>query len=328
MSQPSDSLLVNDIHSQLNATTVARIEQPASVDEIREAVRRAAQAQTAISICGGRHAMGGQQFGAGTVLLDLSRQTRIHDRDAERGLVKAAAGIQWPELVEGLHALQKDRPTIWSIRQKQTGADRLSLGGALSANIHGRGLCRSPIIADVEAFTLMDAQGETRRCSRDENAGLFRLAIGGYGAFGIICDVTLRLTLRQKLERRVEIIGSEELMAAFDERIAAGYLYGDFQFSTDERSAEFLQRGVFSCYRAVEDDRPMPARQESIDTAAWEQLVYLAHTDRKQTYAAYCRYYLATDRQLYWSDTHQLSIYVDDYHSALDRRLDRSTPGS
>jgi FAD/FMN-containing dehydrogenase len=323
-----DGLLVNDLHSRLNATRVSCIEEPRSLEEICRVVRHAEQTGTPVSICGGRHAMGGQQFGAGTLLLDLSRCARIHGLDTERGLVKADAGIRWPELIAGLHALQKGSPTLWSIRQKQTGADELSLGGALSANVHGRALCRPPIIADVESFTLVDAQGEARACSRQENADLFRLAICGYGAFGVIADVTLRLALRRKLERRVEIIHAEELMGAFNERIASGYLFGDFQFSADEGSSDFLKRGVFSCYRPVEDSRPMPTQQARLEAADWERLLYLAHTDRRQAFEQYSRHYLATDGQLYWSDTHQLSVYVDGYHAEIDRRLNKGCPGS
>ncbi len=258
MNRSPDSREVNDVHSQLNATRVASVEWPCALDEIRRVVRQAVRSGAPVSICGGRHAMGGQQFGAGTVLLDTSRHTRIHDLDATLGLVKVDAGIRWPELVAGLHARQQTPAALWSIRQKQTGANSLSLGGALSANVHGRGLRRPPIIADVESFTLVDAQGEIRVCNRSENADLFRLAIGGYGAFGVIAGVTLRLSHRRKLERRVEIIHSEELATAFDERIAAGYEYGDFQFSADEHSPDFLRRGVFSCYRPVDAGRPVP----------------------------------------------------------------------
>jgi FAD/FMN-containing dehydrogenase len=78
---------------------------------------------------------------------------------------------------------------------------------------------------------------------------LFTLAIGGYGLFGIIATVTLRLVRRQKVERVVEIVEVDRLMPAFDVRIAAGFLYGDWQFATDPAAAEFLGRGVFSCYR-------------------------------------------------------------------------------
>ena len=64
-------LLVNDVHSQLNATHVARLEQPISTKEVSAAVRAAAATGQAVSLCGARHAMGGQQFGEGTLLLDL-----------------------------------------------------------------------------------------------------------------------------------------------------------------------------------------------------------------------------------------------------------------
>ena len=41
--------------------------------ELQEAVRGAAARGLSVSVAGGRHAMGGQQFGAGTVLLDMTR---------------------------------------------------------------------------------------------------------------------------------------------------------------------------------------------------------------------------------------------------------------
>ncbi len=319
-------ILVNDVHSGLNATRVAGVEQPGSLEEIMRLVRDAARLGTPLALCGARHSMGGQQFGAGALLVDLSRHAQIQELDLECGLVKADAGIRWPELIAGLHARQRGNAAVWSIRQKQTGADRMSLGGALSSNIHGRGLCMAPIISDVESFTLVDDCGNTRVCSRSENAELFPLAIGGYGVFGVIADVTLRLVPRRKVERRVEIIGAEELMAAFGERIADGYEYGDFQFSTDENSPNFLRRGVFSCYRPIDDDRPAPEQQISLETAAWERLGYLAHADRRKAYEEYTNYYLTTDQQVYWSDTHQMSIYADGYHAALDRNF--GVPGS
>lgn len=315
------ALTVNDVHSQLNVTRVARVAQPASTDEVGAAVREAARAGLAVSICGARHAMGGQQFGEGTLLLDLTRLTSIGPVDRERGLVEAGAGVTWPELITGLHAQQGAAAGTWAIRQKQTGADRLTLGGALSANAHGRGLLMRPMIDDIEAFTLVDAAGEARRCSRTENAGLFRLVIGGYGCFGVVTSICLRLSPRRKLERVVEVFTLDRLMPALAERMAAGYLYGDFQFSIDERSPDFLHRGVFSCYRPVDDARPMPAGHKELQAEDWERLLHLAHTDRAKVFEVYAGHYLSTSGQLYWSDTHQLSVYLDNYHEKLDRRL-------
>jgi FAD/FMN-containing dehydrogenase len=315
-------LIVNDIHSQLNATPVARIAQPASTGEVSTAVREAARTGLAVSICGARHAMGGQQFGAGTLLLDLTRLVAVGPVDRTHGLVEAGAGVTWPELIASLLAQQGTEAGTWTIRQKQTGADRLTLGGALSANAHGRGLLMRPMIDDVETFTLVDARGDIRRCSRTENPKLFRLVIGGYGCFGAVTSVCLRLSPRRKLKRVVQVITLDELMPALTERIAAGYSYGDFQFSIDERSPDFLHRGVFSCYRPVDDSRPMPAEHKELAVADWKRLTQLAHTDRAKVFEVYAGYYLTTNGQLYWSDTHQLSVYLDNYHEELDHLLD------
>ncbi|HLL50370.1 MAG TPA: FAD-dependent oxidoreductase, partial [Thermomicrobiales bacterium] len=172
---------VNDVHSQLNATLVRCIHRPVSVPEVREVVRGAGAECRTIAIAGGRHAMGGQQFGAGLDLLDMTGLDAVLDFDPERGEIEAEAGIMWPALIAWMYARQEGQTRRWGIIQKQTGADRLTLGGALSANVHGRVLGRGPIVTDVVAFTLVDADGELRRCSRDENPELFRLAIGGYG---------------------------------------------------------------------------------------------------------------------------------------------------
>ncbi len=323
-----NALVVNDIHSRLNETRVARLLEPVGLPAIVELVRAAGHAGAQISVCGGRHAMGGQQFGAETWLLDLSKHATAHSLDQERGWLWADAGIQWPAVIDQCAALQAPGPSRWGIRQKQTGADNLSLGGALSANVHGRGLRMRPIIEDVEAFTLVDAQGEVRRCSRTENRELFSLAIGGYGLFGIIADVTLRLMPRVRVERRVEILNLDELLRVPAERDTREWLFGDFQYSIDERSPAFLRRGVFSSYRRAPDRQPAPDEQRRLSDDDWRTLLLLAHTDRAQAFERYSAYYLSTNGQRYWSDTHQLAAYREGYHADIDRQTGAPHPGS
>jgi FAD/FMN-containing dehydrogenase len=313
--------VVNDVHSRLNETRVHRVVTPDSLPAIQAAVRAAQAEGRAISIAGGRHAMGGQQFGTGTILLDMARMDKVLAFDGEKGTLVVQAGIRWPELLAELARRQEGKARPWGIRQKQTGADRLSIGGALAANAHGRGLRFKPMIDDVESFTLVDAGGVARTCNRRENPELFRLAIGGYGLFGVIADVTLRLVPRQKVQRVVRIIDLAELVPAVEQRIAEGYLYGDLQFEIDSASPRFLTYGVFSCYRPVDDATPMPAAPRELAPQQWSDLFYLAHTDKKRAFEAYSSYYLTTDGQVYWSDTHQLAEYLDDYHVALDQRL-------
>lgn len=314
-------ILVNDIHSQLNPTRVDQIFKPSSVDELRSVILTARSLGKPISIAGGRHAMGGQQFGTNTLLVDMTGMNRAFSFDLEKGLVEAEAGIEWPQLLEYLSKVQIGQSKQWGIIQKQTGADRLSLGGALASNVHGRGLRLKPIIDNVESFVLLDSTGTARHCSRQENAELFRLVVGGYGLFGMVTSVKLRLGPRRKVQRIVEIRDLKNIIPSFDQRIADGYLYGDFQYATDSHRDSFLRRGVFSCYRPVDPNTPLTPNPTRFLPQDWERLTYYSHKYKRRAFDVYTRRYLATSGQIYWSDSQLSGAYVDNYHETLDRKL-------
>ena len=319
----STPCVVNDIHSLLNESVVSRIETPGTPDQLRRVVASVAESGESLSVMGGRHAMGGQQFLSGSVLLDTGGLNRIIALDAERGLVKVEAGIQWDSLVSGLRELQQGSPQRWSITQKQTGADRLSIGGALAANGHGRGLLYAPIVQDVESLELVDAEGNLRHCSRSENRELFSLAVGGYGLFGVIYSSTLRLMPSHFLRRVVDITDVDKLASKFSQRIAEGFTYGDFQYMTDETSPGFLRRGVLSCYRPIPQDEPRSNEPPRLllTEQDWLRLLHLSHADKARAFEEYAGFYQRTDGQAYDSDTFQLSMYIDGYHRELDQRL-------
>jgi FAD/FMN-containing dehydrogenase len=321
LAQSARGVVVNDIHSQLNATRVNRVVEPESLDAVRGAVEAARRERRVVCIAGGRHAMGSQAFATDGVLIDIRKLNRVLAFDAGRGLIEVESGMQWPQLLEHLTAAQRGRSKAWAFSQKQTGADRLTMGGCLSANVHGRGLTLPPFVGDVESFKLLNAGGELVNCSRSENPELFRLVIGGYGLFGFIYSATLRLVPRRKVQRVVEVRNIEGLPGAFAERIRDGFLYGDFQYSIDEKSDDFLRRGVFSCYRAVADSTPIPSAQKELADSDWTDLLYLAHADKAGAFKRYAGYYLSTNGQMYWSDEHQMSIYPDHYHQGLDRKF-------
>ena len=314
---------LNDIHSQLNETAMRRIVTPRTVAEARQAIASARDAGGSVSIAGGRHAMGGQQFLGGGTLLDMRGMKRILALDSERGLLRVEAGIMWDDLVRGLRDMQQGNERRWSVIQKQTGADRLSIGGALAANGHGRGLTYKPIVQDVESFELVDANGALITCSRAENAELFSLAIGGYGLFGVIYAVTLRLMPAHRVRRFVEITSIERLESLFAQRIADGFTYGDFQYMTDESSAGFLRDGVMSCYIPAPNDEAASAdaAQYLLSERDWRRLLHLSHADKARAFDEYAGFYLRTNGQTYDSDAFQLSLYIDDYHRELDRSL-------
>lgn len=265
--------------------------------------------------------MGGQQFGEATVLVDTRALNRVVAFDSDRGLITVEGGMQWPGLIVHLNHVQDGTARQWGIYQKQTGADRLSIGGALACNAHGRGLNLGPIIQQVDRFDLVGPDGEARTCSRTENVELFRLAIGGYGLFGVISRVQLRLRPRVKVRRVVELGEIVDIIDRFERRIEDGYLYGDFQFATDASRDGFLRRGVFSCYQPVPDATPLTANPTRLSPEDWARLTFYSHRYKRRAFQTYSTRYLATSGQIYWADSQLSAAYVDNYHEGLDKAL-------
>ena len=323
-----ENVVLNDLHSKLNATTVAELHYPQSTKDIVKIIKHAKRNNQAVSISGGRHAMGGQQFGEGTVHISMKEMNDVLAFDRDKGIVTIEAGIEWPRLIDYLVNIQKNSWPQWGIVQKQTGGDRLSIGGSMSANAHSRGIKFKPMIQDIESFTLINANGELLKVSREENKELFTLVIGGYGLFGVIATVDLRLQKRFKLQRIVEIIPIEELPEKTKQRIEDGFVYGDFQYKTDEKTDDFMKIGVFSTYKPVPDDTPMPEIKETLDSEKWNKLLMLGHTDKSKAFEFYSKYYLSTNGNIYWSDTHQLSYYNEEYDKYLRETIPDYTEGS
>jgi FAD/FMN-containing dehydrogenase len=277
--------------------------------------------------------MGGQQFATGSLLIDTANLSRAIRLDTDPGLLQMEAGAQWPTVVRATHELQSGDAgdagdagaTRWGIRQKQTGADALSLGGAVAANVHGRGLLMRPFVDDVDSLRLVTADGQLVECSRQRNGELFSLVCGGYGLFGVVASVTLRLGPRLKIRRLVDILDVDEAIPAVRRRVADGCLYGDFQYAIDPADDGFLRRGVCACYAPVADGVPVSDESADLTSDDWAALLRLAHTDKREAFRAYAAHYLASHGRVYWSDEMQLSTYLPSYDQFVK---DLAAPGA
>ena len=313
------SIILNDVHSQLNATRVLQLHQPRSLEELVALVKSARKEGVKLSQSGGKHAMGGQQFFVDSWHIDPCALNRVLHCDATAGLLEIEAGAHWPEIIATSNAMKCANGGVWSIRQKQTGVDAVSLGGSISANAHGRGLQQQPIVADIENLTLVNSEGEVLFCDRQTNADLFSLVIGGYGMFGIIYAATLRLTPRQCMERVVEVIDLDDAMHAVYRRTAEGCSFGDFQFVIDPHDRGFLHRGVFACYKPSLDAIDVPTSHADLAPEHWLELLRLAHEDKARAFHLYAEHYLSTHGNRYWSDAMQLSTYLPSYADYLEK---------
>ena len=324
----ASGILVNDAHAAMNATWVREIQKPETAESLQKNVRDAVLKNMNVSISGGRHALGQQQFATDSMLIDTTSLNTVIGLDSINGLVKVEAGARWPELMEGIAKLQQDETNPWVIRQKQGGSDEICIGGTLSANAHGRGLGMKPIVDDVEFFELVNASGELIFCSRTRNQELFKLAIGGYGLFGVIYSVGLRLMRREKLKRVVRVVDIEEVVPLLEQATAEGCKYGDFQYDIDEQSPSFMKKGICTWYAKEIDTDAVPTERKQLSNDTWLNLLYLACTDRRKGFDAYTEFFQSTHGRIYWSDTSQLSTYNKGYRDFINAEIEFDSPVS
>ncbi|WP_435523702.1 hypothetical protein [Chryseobacterium indoltheticum] len=69
------------------------------------------------------------------------------------------------------------------------------------------------------SFTLMNDKGEIVNCSREENPKLFKLVIGGYGLFGIILDVKLKVVDNLALKYKSVAMNSDDYLSYYKKYI-------------------------------------------------------------------------------------------------------------
>src|SRR5258706_15146408 len=91
----STSALVNDVQTELNLTSVDRVVKVQSEGDVITAIRQARQSRHSISVAGGRHAAGGQQFGSGTLFLDTTSMNRPLSLNSNSGNLEVEAGVEW-----------------------------------------------------------------------------------------------------------------------------------------------------------------------------------------------------------------------------------------
>jgi FAD/FMN-containing dehydrogenase len=206
-----------DDASRMNAIRVAEVwkipEKPAEAEkQLAELLARAAQQKLNVSIAGARHTMGGHTLSREGVVIDMLPFNGM-SLDEETNILHVGAGARWDEVIVYLD------PHDRSVGVMQSN-NSFSLGGSLSCNCHGWQFGKPPIASTVESFRIMLADGTIKRCSREENAELFSLALGGYGLFGVILDVDLRVVPNERYRLTQHIVASGEGLAAFDEHVA------------------------------------------------------------------------------------------------------------
>jgi decaprenylphospho-beta-D-ribofuranose 2-oxidase len=255
--EPAD--VVNDV-ARLNRTQVREVIHARSEDDIRNAVLGAVRSGVKVAIAGKRHSMGGQTLYPDAIALDMLQFNKILALDETNKILTVQSGATWNSIQEflnphGLAVLAMQGPNVFTV------------GGSMSVNAHGWDMRHGPVGASVEWFRVLLADGSIRRCSREENPELFHFVLGGYGLFGVILDVGLRVTDNAAYIAAVSKMDSSQLPAYFENLIhsSPGVELGEADLSISPGS--LLHEAVALSYqRQTGNTRRTDALQEAQHT--------------------------------------------------------------
>jgi FAD/FMN-containing dehydrogenase len=180
---------------------------------------------------------------------ERARLNRILGLDATHGLLEVQAATPWLAIAGEL------RPGDARARVRTT---MPTVGQSIERNAAGPD--GTPAVAHVACIALVTPEGELRRVSRDRDAELFALTVGGQGLFGTIYSITLRIG---SLARAVERASAPEEIVLQPRRgryplelLLPPSVLGDFMKDVDRRCNDrrTALQSVTVRHTAAEDD--------------------------------------------------------------------------
>jgi len=167
----------------------------------------------------------GHSFNEGVVsddiLVSLDDFAGLVSADVERGQVTVKGGTRVRDVVQIL----ADHGLAFTALPSH---DAQSIGGVLATDVHGTGRDWGFVSESVVRLTLVDGTGEVHQVEPSD--GLFRAAVGGVGAVGVITEVTVQGVPRFRVEQQTQILDVAFVRANLDELLTANehlslYLY-------------------------------------------------------------------------------------------------------
>jgi L-gulonolactone oxidase len=270
----------------------AREVAPASVDELAEAVRRAAEDGLRVKAVGTGHSFTSIAATDGVMIRPhLLTGIRRIDRDAMTVTVEAGTPLKRLNV-----ALAREGLSLANMGDimEQT------VSGATSTGTHGTGRDSASIAAQIKGLELVTADGSVLTCSEKENPEVFAAARIGLGALGVVTAITFAVEPVFLLTAREEPMPFERVLADFDELWAENEHFEFYWFphtgstntKRNNRSAgparpvgrlqgwfddEFLSNGVFQAANWV--GRAVPATIPAIARISSKALSARTYTD-------------------------------------------------
>ncbi|KPI25203.1 D-arabinono-1,4-lactone oxidase [Streptomyces sp. NPDC048253] len=277
------------------AARPAREVTPASVDELAEAVRRAAEDGLKVKAVGTGHSFTSIAATDG-VLIRPQLLTGIRNIDRDNMTVTVEAGTPLKRLNLALAREGLSLTNMGDIMEQ-------TVSGATSTGTHGTGRESASIAAQIKGLELVTADGSVLTCSEkgtEQERALFAAARIGLGALGIVTAITFAVEPIFLLTAREEPMPFDKVLADFDELWAENEHFEFYWFphtgstntKRNNRSAgprkpvsqvsswiedEFLSNGVFQVAQWV--GQAVPATIPTIAQVSSKALSARTYTD-------------------------------------------------
>ncbi|MFF7129330.1 MULTISPECIES: D-arabinono-1,4-lactone oxidase [unclassified Streptomyces] len=277
------------------AARPARQVEPASVEELAAAVRKAAEDGLKVKAVGTGHSFTSIAATDG-VLIRPQLLTGIRDIDRDAMTVTVEAGTPLKRLNAVLAREGLSLTNMGDIMEQ-------TVSGATSTGTHGTGRESASIAAQIKALELVTADGSVLSCSEkgtEEERAVFAAARIGLGALGIVTAITFAVEPLFLLTAREEPMPFERVLAEFDQLWAENEHFefywfphtGNTNTKRNNRSAgpeqpvgqlagwfedEFLSNGVFQVAQWV--GRAAPAAIPAIAQVSSKALSARTYTD-------------------------------------------------
>jgi len=247
--------------------TVIRVpnNQRAMAIQLQQILKHAEAKNLKISIAGAQHSMGGHTIYSDGILLNMLPYKQMQF-DSINNVLTIGSGALWEDAINFLNTKGKSIAVMQAFSS-------FSIGGSISVNGHGWQKDLPPISSSVISFTLMKADGKVVVCSRTENTELFKLVIGGYGLFGIILDVKLKVVDNSALMFKYVRMSSENYVSNFkkfaSENPEVEMVFGRLRIS----KKRFLEEATLNFFEKTSEQVP-PVGVENAKSRETARLVF------------------------------------------------------
>ena len=168
-------------------TAPSYVIKPKRAEEIVEAFELARKTGLTVTARGAGRSYNDASLNGGGIVIDMSGMNRIINWDPVTGRVTAEAGVTIQQLWQSVEPEGWWPPVV-------SGTMLTTLGGCLSANVHGKNNFKvGPIGEHVLEFTAILPTGAEVTCSPKKNADLFYAMISGLGMFGIFTSIMMQM---------------------------------------------------------------------------------------------------------------------------------------